>query len=103
MIGLALLLAAAFVILLINVSAIGVGKEQRGALSGFAVVCGWLGIVCLAGFALAFFDAFTQVWVKRPDYEGAPVYWTFFATIGTSVLSLGLVATMLIRARRAKA
>lgn len=103
MIGIALLVAIALVILLVNVAAIGFGKEQTGTLARAGVVCGWAGIVSLSGLVLAFLDALTQIWVKRPNYEGEPVFLFFYVTLATSVLSLGLATTMILRARRAKA
>jgi phosphatidylserine synthase len=58
---------------------------------------GILGFFAVAAVLLAAFDAFTQIWVTRPGYEGMPIIAALGVLAMTSLASLSLA--VLIRTR----
>jgi hypothetical protein len=81
----------------INYWAIQAGEDRYRAVHNAASVCGVLGFVSLAAFALAFLDLFFQIWVKRPGYEGWPVTVTEIAIVLFTTLSLILAAIITLQ------
>ena len=84
----------------INYWAMQAGEERYRFLHNAASVCGVLGLVSLAVLALAGLDAFFQVWVKRPGYEGWPVIGAAIATALFTCLSLILSVAIVLKDRR---
>ncbi|KGQ19276.1 hypothetical protein LF41_2922 [Lysobacter dokdonensis DS-58] len=68
-----------------------------------AKIFGSLGLVCLLGLVIAFIDAFTQIWVKRPGYQGLPVFIFFYGTAVTTVGSLATTIAIVVGEMRASA
>jgi hypothetical protein len=93
----AIVLSIIAIVLLINVAALCAGYERHKPIHNMATIVGGLGLFVFIGLLIAFADAFTQVWVKRPGYEGQPVIWFFYATIATTLGSLATTVTIAAR------
>ena len=87
----------------INGWALYVGEESHSALYNAASIFGALGLVSVFVFLLAVFDAFLQIWVTRPGYEGMPVVYSLWAVALFSSASLTVALALAWQARRGQA
>ncbi|QDH69710.1 hypothetical protein [Marilutibacter alkalisoli] len=101
--GLAIVIAVVAIILIVNVAALCAGHERHGISHNVATICGGAGFFCLLGLVVAYFDAFMQVWVKRPGYEGQLVFFFLYATGVTTTGSLISTVVVAIRDYRSEA
>ena len=91
------------IVFLINIAAICAGHKRHKPVHNMATIFGGLGLFAFIGLLIAFADAFTQIWVKRPGYDGQPVFWFFYATIAATLGSLATAATIAVRDFKSKA
>lgn len=98
---LVLLIAAAVV--LPNAVAILWFRSPAGRLARAGWICGWSGLAATGALVIAVLDLFSQIWVRRPGYEGEFVAWGLIAvgvaTLGSSAC-LAAAAVRRLRARR---
>ena len=87
----------------VNGWALYVGEGSHTILHNAASVFGTLGLVSVVIFLIASFDAFLQIWVTRPGYEGMPVIFSFWLVVLFSSISLVVVIAVAWQSRRAKA
>lgn len=85
------------IVLLVNIAALCAGHDRNRPIHNMATIFGGLGLFAFIGLLVAVADAFTQIWVKRPGYEGQPIFWFFYATIATTLGSLVTTVTIAIR------
>jgi len=87
----------------INGWALYVGEDRHSTLYNAASIFGALGLVSVFIFLLAVFDAFLQIWVTRPGYEGMPVVYSLWAVALFSSASLAVALVLAWQARRGQA
>lgn len=86
----ALLILVLIVVLFINIAALCAGYGRHQSIHKMASFFGGLGTFCFIGLLVAALDAFSQILVRRPGYEGLPVLWFFGAT---TAMTLGSFVT----------
>jgi hypothetical protein len=86
------LLAAA-----VNLTALQVGYNGSTHLHHAACAFGGIGLLLMLAFFIAAIDGLSQVWVKRPGYEGEPVVYTFWLVIACTLASLVCYASLSLR------
>ena len=94
----AVILAIVFV-LGANVWALRSSGGRHTPLHNAARLSGRLGLLSALVFFIALADAITQIWVKRPGYEGWPVIISLCLVLLVSISSLVLSAIVAKRAR----
>ena len=101
--NLAISCLAVLLIIAANFFAFAAGSNHNTRLHRAAGLSGIFGMASALGLVVAFVDAFTQIWVKRPGYEGLPVIVFFVTTVALTIASLGLGIAVAVRDRRAGA
>ena len=98
------LIAIALIVLalIVNAAALYVGNERNTKLYNAATLLGGVGLFAFLGLAVAFLDAFMQIWVRRPGYEGQPVIFFLVLWGASSIGSLISVGVILIKEARSE-
>ena len=86
-----------------NAAALYIGNERSNKLYNTATIFGGVGLFAFVGLAVAVLDAFTQIWVKRPGYEGQPVIFFLALLAVCAIGSAAAAGTIVFKERRAEA
>jgi len=87
-------------VIVVNFSALAVGSNHNTRLHRATGWSGLLGIGSTIALFVAVVDAFTQIWVRRPEYEGLPVIILSVTTLAVTLASLVLSIIVVVKDRQ---
>lgn len=91
---------AVLLVLAVHAWALYAGNDCRTWLQKLATISGKAGLLSIGGLALAYLDAFSQIWVKRAGYEGGPVFFFLYAVGVVTLVSAFAAMGISIEKRR---